>query len=161
MTVILPPAEELTGITSVSTSTYKHANTAANSASTYKYSNTVIGGGGSGSGITYTSGTGTSYPWANTASPWLGNGITSDPNGVGRLKLNGEGADVEINGVSLVETIRKIEQRLNILVPNPELEKEWDQLRELGDQYRKLEAKLKEQGEMWAKLKAMPPPDLG
>jgi len=47
---------------------------------------------------------------------------------------------------------------LNILRPNPELEKEWDQLRELGEQYRELEKKLQEQSDMWAKLKAMPPP---
>ena len=40
------------------------------------------------------------------------------------------------------------------------MEKEWDQLRELGEQYRALEAKLKEQGEMWAKLKAMPAPEI-
>jgi hypothetical protein len=51
-----------------------------------------------------------------------------------------------------------IQDRLNVMVPNPELEQEWDQLRELGEQYRELEKKVKEQGDMWAKLKAMPPP---
>jgi hypothetical protein len=107
----------------------------------------------------YTYSTG-SAPWVSntTASPWLGNGISSDPNGTGKLKLNGDGADVEINGVSLTKAIKDIQERLNILTVNPELEKEWDQLRELGEQYRALEAKLKEQGKMWDKLKAMPPP---
>jgi len=57
-----------------------------------------------------------------------------------------------------VDTLKTIQDRLNILRPNPELETEWDQLRELGEQYRELEKKLQEQSDMWAKLKAMPPP---
>jgi flagellar motility protein MotE (MotC chaperone) len=51
-----------------------------------------------------------------------------------------------------------LEERLNILVPNFELEKEWNELKELGDKYRALEAKFKEQSKMWEKLKEMPPP---
>jgi hypothetical protein len=46
-----------------------------------------------------------------------------------------------------------LEQRLNILRPNTELEAEWDQLRELGDQYRQLETELMEKQKMWNKLK--------
>jgi flagellar motility protein MotE (MotC chaperone) len=52
----------------------------------------------------------------------------------------------------------RVEERLNILTPNPELEKEWDDLRKLGERYRKLEKKCKEKAETWNKLKAMPPP---
>ena len=74
------------------------------------------------------------------------------------IQLDGDNADIKVNGWSLVDAIQKIEERLNILTPNPELEQEWDQLRELGAQYRKLEKKVKEQGDMWTKLKAMPPP---
>ena len=59
-----------------------------------------------------------------------------------------------------MDTLKTIQDRLNILQPNPKLEAEWDQLRELGDQYRALEKKLKEQGDMWALLRAMPPPDI-
>jgi len=73
------------------------------------------------------------------------------------LDLRGEGADVKINGVSLTGVLKNIEQRLNILRPNKELEAEWHQLRELGDQYRRLETDLKEKSLMWNKLKAMPP----
>ena len=72
------------------------------------------------------------------------------------LELQGEGADIRINGVSLTDVLKNIEQRLNILRPNTELESEWDQLRELGDQYRQLEAELKEKSRVWEKLKAMP-----
>ena len=81
--------------------------------------------------------------------------ITSTPSGT--LDLRGEGADVRINGVSLTGVLKNIEERLNILRPNKELEAEWHQLRELGDQYRRLETKLKEKSLMWNKLKAMPP----
>ena len=73
------------------------------------------------------------------------------------LELQGEGADIRINGVSLTDVLKNIEQRLNILRPNTELEADWDQLRELGNQYRRLEAELKEKSLMWNKLKAMPP----
>ena len=75
----------------------------------------------------------------------------------GTLELRGEGADVKINGVSLTGVLKNIEERLNILRPNKELEADWDQLRELGNQYRRLEAELKEKSLMWNKLKAMPP----
>ena len=75
----------------------------------------------------------------------------------GTLELQGEGADVKINGVSLTGVLKNIEERLNILRPNKELEADWDQLRELGDQYRRLETKLKEKSLMWNKLKAIPP----
>jgi hypothetical protein len=135
--------------------------------SSYPWSNTTIAGGGytvSNASVTATSypytvtgsntapltigaGTGISYPnWSNSISP--------------KIRLDGDGADIEVNGASLLGMIKKIEERLNILHPNEKMEAEWDQLRELGEQYRALEAKLKEQGEMWAKLKAMPPPEV-
>ena len=71
----------------------------------------------------------------------------------GQLHLDGDDADININGESLMATLRSLEQRLNILRPNPELEEEWDQLKELGDQYRQLEADLKEKQKMWNMLK--------
>jgi hypothetical protein len=54
--------------------------------------------------------------------------------------------------------MEKVEARLNILTPNPELEKEWDELRRLGERYRKLEKKCQEKAEVWKKLKSMPKP---
>ena len=67
----------------------------------------------------------------------------------GQIELKGDQADVVINGVSLTETLKGIQDRLNMLRPNAELEAEWDQLRELGQQYRKLEAELKEKQRAW------------
>ena len=74
--------------------------------------------------------------------------------------MDGEDADIKVNGWSLIDAITRIEERLNIMVPNPAMEKEWDQLKKLGDKYRKLEKKLKEQSDMWNKLKSMPPPEI-
>jgi hypothetical protein len=112
------------------------------------------------------------YTW-NTLSPSSVGGVTlsagsglnyqspytfSNTTGIsGKIELNGDNADITVNGVSLVDMLATIQDRLNILTPNLKMEQEWDQLRELGEQYRALEIKLKEQGDMWAKLKAMPP----
>ena len=76
----------------------------------------------------------------------------------GQLSLHGEEADIHINGKSMKAWMEKVEERLNILTPNTELEKDWDDLRRLGERYRKLEKKCKEKAETWNKLKAMPPP---
>ena len=48
--------------------------------------------------------------------------------------------DITIKGVKLMETLEKIESRLNILRVDPVLEERWEKLRELGDAYRALEA---------------------
>ena len=71
----------------------------------------------------------------------------------GVLQLNGDKADIKINGVSLNETLKTIQERLNILVPNSKFENEWIELKKLGEQYRKLEAELEEKSRMWTALK--------
>jgi hypothetical protein len=78
----------------------------------------------------------------------------------GRMSLKGDKADLEINGKSLKNWMERVEERLNILAPNPELEQEWDELRRLGERYRKLEKKCKEKAEVWKKLKSMPKPEI-
>ena len=50
--------------------------------------------------------------------------------------------------------LQGIQERLNMLTPNRTLEAEWDQLKELGDQYRKLESQLLEKQRMWSQLNA-------
>lgn len=74
-----------------------------------------------------------------------------------KIQLQGKDADIMVNGRSLMDAIDALEQRLNILVPNPELEAEWNELQELGKRYRELEKKCQEKGEMWNKLKSLPP----
>jgi len=95
----------------------------------------------------------------NTTTGWNGTSA-ADLNQSGKLSLQGTNADIDINGRSLMKTLDALQERLNMLVPNPELEKEWDDLRRLGNRYRKLEAKCKEKAEMWNKLKSMPKPNI-
>ena len=76
----------------------------------------------------------------------------------GQIDIRGEKADIRINGKSMNKWMEQVEQRLNILSPNPELEKEWDDLRRLGERYRKLEKKCQEKAQMWAALKKLPKP---
>jgi len=111
---------------------------------------------GPGNGYTYTTNT------TNIPSPWIVNGGTgSSPtmavNPSGTIEIKGEDADIKINGKSMVTWMEKVEERLNILTPNPELEKDWDDLRKLGNRYRTLEKKCKEKAQMWAALKKVQP----
>lgn len=107
-------------------------------------SNVVIGG--AGISVPWTTGTNISPNWTNQAS--------------GKIQLNGENADIEINGESLVGMLRAIEDRLNILRPNESLESEWEELRALGEQYRALEKHIQEKQATWDRLRAMPPPEI-
>jgi len=86
-------------------------------------------------------------------SPWF-NSLSS------KIQLDGEGADIEVNGWSLVDAVKRIEERLNILTPNERLEAEWEELRELGNRYRELEQHIRDKQATWDRLKAMPPPEI-
>jgi hypothetical protein len=89
---------------------------------------------------------------AGVNSPWYGATASS------KIKLDGEDADIEVNGISLLKTMQEIQNRLNILQPNTALEKEWEELYELGRKYRELEQQIKDKQATWDRLKAMPPP---
>ena len=80
-------------------------------------------------------------------------GSQISPNTTAVLELNGNQADIKINGVSLNDTLTAIQKKLDVLTLNPKLEKEWDELKALGEQYRKLESELAEKSKMWAALK--------
>ena len=71
----------------------------------------------------------------------------------GKITLKGQDADVDINGMSLKNTLRGIQERLGILEVNKELESEFEQLQELGRQYREMEAQLLEQKAVFDILK--------
>lgn len=121
-------------------------------------------------GITYTgpnnwTTTGTGYtigavgggggPGSYTITP-NSNAATIDQSGT--MSLRGEKADIDINGKSLMKTLERIEERLNLLQTNTELEAEWDELRELGERYRALEQRCRDKAKAWNTLKTMPPP---
>jgi hypothetical protein len=97
----------------------------------------------SSSSTCYTTTTG--YNWSQPYSPT----VNIDNSGV-NIK---EGGDIKIGDKSLSEAIQKIEERLAILKPNPEMEEKWDELRSLGERYRALEKELYEKEKMWEILK--------
>ncbi len=121
----------------------------------------ISGGGTGAAGSVLTAGhTYSNNIWTtNTTSGWNGTSA-AELNQSGMLSLKGENADIDINGKSLMKTLEALEDRLNMMVPNPELEKDWDDLKKLGDRYRKLEKKCREKAEMWNKLKSMPKPNI-
>lgn len=131
-----------------------------NTGGPYVINSDTIGASGTGytissGGVGYTIGAAdTNYTWTTgtTGIDWSIGSSNIRPSS-GKVSILGPDADIEVNGRSLMNAIDALEQRLNIMVPNPELEKEWDELKELGDRYRALEKQCKEKGEMWAKLK--------
>ena len=99
------------------------------------------------SGATYTIGT-------NGNAGWNATNIQSPLSVNGNVEVNGNNADISINGVRLGDRLTAIEQQLNILRPNMEVEAEWDELRQLGERYRQLEQEIKEKMEVWRLLQA-------
>jgi hypothetical protein len=71
----------------------------------------------------------------------------------GKLSLKGENADIEVNGESLMGMIKGIQDRLNMLCPDPEMEAEWDQLREIRQQYEAKLLECREKSRAWQALK--------
>jgi hypothetical protein len=109
----------------------------------------------------YTVSSGINFPNAvftttSTGSPW----VQSPPMAGPKIRLEGADADIEINGVSLWATMQEISNRLNIMQTNPELETQWAELRELGEQYRKLEQHILDKQATFDRIKAMPAPDV-
>jgi hypothetical protein len=98
---------------------------------------------------TFNGNSGISVPWTGTSSNTITINSNWNNHASSKIKLDGPEADIEVNGESMIGMLRNIEQRLNILKPNTELESEWTELRELGDQYRKLEAKIQAKMKTW------------
>ena len=96
------------------------------------------------------------YTTSTVNSPW----VQSPPMAGPKIKLDGADADIEINGVSLWRTMQEISNRLNIMHTNPELETQWQELRELGEQYRKLEQHILDKQATFDRVRAMPAPEV-
>jgi len=96
-----------------------------------------------------TSGTATTYTLGTSYGPAAPMAVNQG----GKISLTGPDADVDINGMSLKDTLKAIQQRLGILEVNKELEADFEQLQELGRQYRELEAQLLEQKQVFDILK--------
>lgn len=124
--------------------------------------NTIIGNGISPSYTISTPVSGANITWTTPNTWTTSNAYTiAAPSTVGaalgnsgKLSLQGENADIVINGESLVAMLKRIEERMNILSVNHGLEEEWEELRALGEQYRQLEQQIVEKMKTWDKLKA-------
>lgn len=106
---------------------------------TYTYANITVPNGGNFSNVTLTGTTGLTY--STTATSW------------GSPKVKITDSDIELDGLSLKATLQAVNERLAIMVPNPRLETDFAELRELADRYRELEQKLLDQTKMWDTLK--------
>ena len=133
----------LTGASSSPTYTISSVSGTANVSSGIYWG---INSGSSGQALTSN---GTNTSWANLS--------LADPDIKGStLKVNGDAdfdGEVTIKGKNLAEMFEKIEERLAILHPNPELEDKWDELKELGKRYKELEQEIIEKEKVWAILK--------
>jgi len=100
------------------------------------------------SNLTYPYATG-SYGLAATGS----SGIFAGKIDINKNLTLPHGADLKVGDVSLKDFMKEVTQRLGILTINPMLEKEWEELKVLGDQYRALEKEINEKVKVWNILK--------
>lgn len=119
------------------------------------YTSAEYGALGSGSAGTVLTTTGSSAIWQSTGTY----SIANDPWKINPVKITSKGmeipddGDIKFGNVSLKETLESIDSRLAILRPDPRLEEEWEELRNLGDAYRKLEKEIQEKMKTWEVLK--------
>jgi hypothetical protein len=91
------------------------------------------------------------YPNVSPSWTFSDLSITSPPSG--RITLTGDDADIEINGESVVGILKEIRDRLSIIQVSDEMEKEWDELRNLREQYEAKLAECREKSRAWNALK--------
>ena len=96
-------------------------------------------------------GSGYVYTTNNTSGSWVA--PTMQVNQSGKISLQGKDADLDINGVSLKETLEGISEMLGLMKMDPALEKEFEELRAAGEHYRQLREKFTEQKAVWDTLK--------
>lgn len=96
----------------------------------------------------------TAITWPNNSPSytWQDLSITA-PSKSSKISLQGDNADIEINGESVVGMLKDIRDRLNILQVSAEMEAEWDELRALREQYQAKLAECREKSRAWAALK--------
>jgi hypothetical protein len=114
-----------------------------------QYGNVTIGNGGAGSSTISITGAGTGYN--NSVLTATGTGASTWANNTGaklttkgQMHLEGEDADIVMNGASLKEILNGITDRLSILQPKPELLAKYENLRQAYEHYKTLEALLHE-----------------
>jgi hypothetical protein len=114
------------------------------------YSNVFVST-GTGSGV-WKNATATTYTIPVSGTGSINTVSIGDDTKRSSLQVKGDTnieGNLVVQGTNITELLRSIQSQLGLLVPNPQIEEEFDRLRELGDQYRKLETLLKEQKQVW------------
>ncbi len=114
-----------------STPTTSNITLGSGGAGTSTVSVTGAGGGGGTGSVLMSGGAGTN--WATTSAK-----VSMS----GQLTLEGANPDIMIGGKSMVTWMQKVEQRLSILEPKPELLAKYEALQQAFDHYKTLEALL-------------------
>jgi len=122
-------------------------------------------GAGGGGGVNWGAGGGGGVNWTaaaqtyNYANVIFNDGTVLNPNTItvkGEAEIQGTlsiGKDILMKGKSLEARLEEIEKRMAILHNNPELEKKWEGLRKLGEEYRVMEKDVVEKELIWSILK--------
>ncbi|CAB4129282.1 hypothetical protein UFOVP112_380 [uncultured Caudovirales phage] len=121
---------------------------------TYSTTAPVTGAGGAGtnySNVTLTGGAGLTYTTATGAGSW--STTIAESYYTKKPKVEITDKDLVIDGLSLRDFMHSVNERMAIMVPNPKLEEEFEELKALADRYRELEKKLLDQKTMWETLK--------
>ena len=115
--------------------------TGAGSAGT-NYSNVTLTGGFGGAGLTYSTTAGAGN-WATSIDSYY----PKQP------KVQITDTDIVLDGMSMRKALLDLQERMAIMIPNPELEKDFEELKICADRYRELEKKFLEQKAVWETLK--------
>jgi hypothetical protein len=111
---------------------YSNINTITLPSSTFTYGGATVGGVTTINNSQWTTGTG-GYTFTNSFPPPT---VNINEDGV-EIK---EGGDIKIGEVSLKEFMKKVEQRLAILVPNPEKLERFEALKKAYEHYKTMES---------------------
>ena len=112
----------------------------------YSYGNVTLNTSAMSGSVLAASGSSANWSIATNTTPMT-------VNQSGRISLKGDDADLDINGVSLKETLTSIQEMLGVMKMDPALEKEFEELRAAGERYRELRERFQEQKAVWDTLK--------
>lgn len=90
----------------------------------------------------------------STLGPWSTITIADPMVERSTLTLRGEDADIDINGVSLMETLRGIQERLNMLTPDLDMEQEWSELATIRKMYERKLQECRSKSKVWKALES-------
>jgi hypothetical protein len=120
----------------------------------YTYANVNVPNGGYTSNVTLNGGAGLTYSIGSGAGTWASTTAAASPYYTQQPKVKITDSDIELDGLSLKQTLLAVNERLAVMIPNPALEKEFDELKACGDEYRRLEREFQDQIRMWNTLKS-------